>query len=148
MKRRYIILAIALVIIATMGAFAIMNAKYAKDDKINAGINELIRQTEIDAENKISAIDEDIRRTEKEDGNNAKVTDLLKTRFDVESNRIGRAAALHQMPGIIKYNDLESYIWNIREGFLNRSDFERVGLAVPEKWTTYKRSIETKSAEK
>lgn len=139
MKNKYILLLIVVLVAAAMGQFASIRAKQASDDKINAEIDKLVQQTEIDAEKKISAIDTDIQRTKEEHGNNTKMTDLLKKRFDLESNRIGRVAALHQMPGIVKYNDLEDYFWNIRRGFLNRSDFESVGLVVPEEWKEYER---------
>ncbi len=141
MKNKYILLSIVVLIAAAMGAFMIMNEKYVKDNKINAGIDELIRQTEIDTANKVSALDTEIKIAEETKGEAAKVIDLLIIRSDVESNRIGRVAALNAMPGIIEYNDLGDYLWNIREGRLNRSDFEGVGLTIPKEWIIYEGNI-------
>lgn len=142
MNRKYLILSIIILIIALAVAYSSDAAKHAKDDIINVETDKLIRQTKIDTGTKISAIDMDIQRTEKEGGKNTKITNSLKSRFDVESNRIGRVAALHSMPEIIKYNGVEDYLWYIKEGFLNRSDFESVGLSVPENWVMYSKNIE------
>lgn len=142
MNRKYLILSIVILIIAMVVAYSSDAAKHAKDDRINVETDKLIRQTEIDAAKKISAIDMDIQKTEREGGDNTKITNLLKSRSDLESNRIGRVAALHSMPEIIKYNDLEDYLWYIREGFLKQSDFESVGLSVPENWIMHSKNIE------
>ncbi len=146
MKNKYILLLTIVLIAAATGTFASIRAKHANNEKINTEIDKLIQQTEIDTGKKISTIDAEIHISEK-DRNNTKIKDLLKSRFNVESYRIGRVATLRSMPKIIEYNDLENYLWNIREGLLDRSDFESVGLTVPEEWITYERNVETMSDE-
>jgi len=146
MDRKYILLTIFIVIAATIGVYTSVAAKHAKDDKINSEIDKLVQQTKIDTKNKLSAINTDIQSA-KDSGNRTRMMDLSENYFDVESKRMGRVAALHLMPEIIEYNDLEDYLWNIRENRLNRSDFETVGLTVPKKWVMYSDNIERMNSE-
>lgn len=90
MDRKYMIVAIALVIIATTGMYAFNVEKH--NSEVNAGINKLKEQTKNDAAEKVSKIDHELREA-KETKDTETVRKLTVLQSDLKTYEIERVAA-------------------------------------------------------